>query len=68
MARVELTNKQTTKQIKSGSKNTTGITLILAKKNLQGKELLQVCFFLRARQKSKRKCFCQGHGGGYKSG
>ena len=66
MARVELTNKQTTKQIKIGSKNTTGITLILAEKNLQDKELLQV-FFLRTRQKTKRKWFCQGHGGGYKT-
>ena len=54
MARVELTNKQTTKQIKIGSKNTTGITLILAEKNLQDKELLQV-FFLRTRKKTKRK-------------
>lgn len=51
MARVEVTNKHLNKW-KSAAKNTTGTTLILAKKNLQDKELSKV-FFLRARQRAK---------------
>ena len=47
MARVEVTNKHLNKW-KSAAKNTTGTTLILAKYNLQDKELSKV-FFQRAK-------------------